>query len=827
MSSMAFGGGLAGVARVSFEAETGEFNADTQRAERVYRDATRGMSDDAIRLELAQSKLHRELAKGPGNYDRIAKAELEVRRSEAALRVENERLERSFRDTGRTLDRATRRAQSGSRHYRGLATSVGVAAASFLGAGGLVYGLKSAIDVASNLEEQQNATRVVFKESADTVLDWSKTTVTAFGIARDRALEYAGSIGGIANASGLSRKESAELSKSIVELAADLASAKNADPSDMLERLRSGLVGEAEPLRRYGVLLSAAAVEQEAVRLGLAKVGDELTEGEKVQARYSIILKQTADIQGDYANTSDSLANSQRTLSGLWREAQGLVGQALAPAYTDAVQGLRDWLSEEKNQEELQRRINSLVKDGETVVRGFAEGLGIAKDAVDPLVHAMGGLENTIKALTLLWLAHKAKAILGFAGTAAASRTTSARMIADATAAGRAWDFATRPRTMLVTTTGTGTGVPTTTTPGRGRPRFPGTAGTRGAGLVGAAGIIAAGVVIGEAMSPPSVREQQRRVADMSRVDKSRALELAEEFSREFGTPIAQLTFNNPLLAKYGVRLGPGMRTAPGLISRPDEGTRARPDASTAGAPDRPAAGVASGGRGRPRRSMLDIALDLDKALTTPGTDDDKRIYREQIARYQAQVDALERRKTLTDKQKETLRRLYGDLGAAQSALDSIEDAEEAKIREGREKAAAKRKEQREKAAAREAKIEEGVARMAAANAKRINAAIDTSEKAWRQGTLTPKRGEQTFTLAQVQAMQVRFLEDMRSMLDRFGGNLAPDPGMGQLGTHAVVQTDLLREQNQLIKRLASTASHPGARYASTEMAASFGTVGF
>jgi hypothetical protein len=449
-------GQLAGLARVSFEAVTGEFNADVKRAEATYRDATRGMSDDAIRLELSQERLRRELAKGPANFRGIARAELEVRRSEQALRGENQRLERQFHETGRAADRMGRGMLAGSGALRGLGRNLAFASAGFLGGTGLVYGMRSAISAASNLEEQQNKTRVVFEDSAQEVLDWSRTTATSIGIASDQALGYAGQIGAILNVTGLARAESAGMSREIVQLAADMASFNNEDPTEMLEAIRSGLVGEAEPLRRRGVLLDEATVKGEAYRLGLAKQGEELSQGEKVQARYSLILKQTTDQQGDYARTSDSLANSQRTLSALWREANILVGQALAPAFTDAVQATRDWLAEERNQEQLQRTVNALVSDAEKIVRGFAGGLRVAKDAVEPLVGAVGGLENAIRILTVTWLAMKAKAVLGFLGIAAASRVTSTKMVADAAVAGRAWDVATRPRTMVVTTVGGG-----------------------------------------------------------------------------------------------------------------------------------------------------------------------------------------------------------------------------------------------------------------------------------------------------------------------------------------------------------------------------------
>jgi hypothetical protein len=223
------------------------------------------------------------------------------------------------------------------------------------------------------------------------------------------------------------------------------------------------------------------------------------------------------------------------------------------------------------------------------------------KAAAEPVVGALGGIENTVKLAGLLWVAFKVKALAGFAGTALASKRTAASMVEDAAVAGRAWDVATRPRVISVTTTGGGGGVPTGGGGAPGvpteRPRFPGTTGTRGTGLVGIAGVALAVFGLEALTKPPSLREQQRKVADMSRVDKRRAIEMAQSFSQTFGTPIGQLVDNNPLLQKYGSAL-PSQVASPGLRTRPDEGTRGATTNRANGGGGRGGTGAGGGGGG-------------------------------------------------------------------------------------------------------------------------------------------------------------------------------------------------------------------------------------
>jgi hypothetical protein len=95
---------------------------------------------------------------------------------------------------------------------------------------------------------------------------------------------------------------------------------------------QSGLAGETEPLRRFGLDLSAASVAAYAAANGIGAQGRELTEAEKVQARYGLLLQQTSKVQGDFANTSDGLANSQRIANAQFEDAQARIGEALLPA---------------------------------------------------------------------------------------------------------------------------------------------------------------------------------------------------------------------------------------------------------------------------------------------------------------------------------------------------------------------------------------------------------------------------------------------------------------------------------------------------------------
>lgn len=188
------------------------------------------------------------------------------------------------------------------------------------------------IMAASDLNEQLSKSGVVFGPQAKIVTDAAQDMADKFGMSKTVFLEAASGIGLVGKASGLTQKAAANLGADMGKLAADAASFYNVPVTEALDAMKSGLVGEAEPMRRFGVLLSESAVQAEAARLGIAKMGDELTEGQKVQARSSLIMKGMSDASGDLERTQGSLANRLREIQGRLTNFAADMGTKALPA---------------------------------------------------------------------------------------------------------------------------------------------------------------------------------------------------------------------------------------------------------------------------------------------------------------------------------------------------------------------------------------------------------------------------------------------------------------------------------------------------------------
>lgn len=209
------------------------------------------------------------------------------------------------------------------------------AAAAAMGAA-VAVGLKQAIDAASDLAESQSKVGVVFGSSAQKIVNWSKTAATSMGMSQQTALEAAGTFGNLFVAMNMGQRPAAAMSTRLVQLAADLASFNNVSPEEALDALRSGLVGETEPLRRFGVNLDDASLRQRALAMGLmTTTSSVLPPAIKAQAAYALIMDQTSTAQGDYARTADGAANSQRTLAAQMKDAEANLGSAVLPAWQE------------------------------------------------------------------------------------------------------------------------------------------------------------------------------------------------------------------------------------------------------------------------------------------------------------------------------------------------------------------------------------------------------------------------------------------------------------------------------------------------------------
>jgi hypothetical protein len=211
---------------------------------------------------------------------------------------------------------------------------------------GITVGLGKSVKVASDLGESINAVNVSFGKSAKGILDFGKTASTTLGVSavdfNNAAVRFSAFADRIVGSGG----DAAGFIRDITTRAADFASVFNIDVAEALRVFQSGLAGESEPLKRFGINLLETEVKAYAVRAEIIKQGETLTEQQKVLARYGLLMESTNKTAGDFANTSGNLANGSRILSAQMTDLQGEIGQALLPALQRLLPTLRALVTE-------------------------------------------------------------------------------------------------------------------------------------------------------------------------------------------------------------------------------------------------------------------------------------------------------------------------------------------------------------------------------------------------------------------------------------------------------------------------------------------------
>lgn len=175
----------------------------------------------------------------------------------------------------------------------------------------------------------------LFKESmgnmAGAATDWSKSLASAVGLNEFELRKNIGTLNVMTKSMGLTKDQAFGLSKDMVELSHDMASFYNINQTDAMEKIKSGIVGMSRPLMDLGIIVNETAIKQTAYAEGIAEVGAELTQTQKVMARYRTILNATTVAQGDMARTIKSPANQLRVLQTRLEVIQINIGKAFLP----------------------------------------------------------------------------------------------------------------------------------------------------------------------------------------------------------------------------------------------------------------------------------------------------------------------------------------------------------------------------------------------------------------------------------------------------------------------------------------------------------------
>jgi phage-related protein len=194
--------------------------------------------------------------------------------------------------------------------------------------------LTGAITNASDLNETVSKSRAIFGDTSAGIEQWASGAAKAIGQSKQQALDAVSTFGNLFVQLGVGRDQAARMSMQMTSLASDFASFHNADITEVIEAQTAAFRGEYDALQRFVPTINAAAVEQKALAMTGKATTKELTLQEKALAVNALMMEGAGDAMGDFARTSDGLANKQRILAARMTDIKAKIGQVLLPAMT-------------------------------------------------------------------------------------------------------------------------------------------------------------------------------------------------------------------------------------------------------------------------------------------------------------------------------------------------------------------------------------------------------------------------------------------------------------------------------------------------------------
>lgn len=231
---------------------------------------------------------------------------------------------------------------------------------------------KAALEAASDLQEVQNVVDVSFTKTIGTVeqlgdsvkdlgyvikqtadgtdvyvedMTWkiesfAQTCIEKFGMSELAAKQTAGSFMAMGKSMGLSMEEASDMAVKLTGLTGDFASFYNISQDYARVALSAVYTGETETLKRYGIVLTEANLQQYALTQGITDNVKKMDARDKAILRYQYIMKATQDMEGDFVRTQGTWANQTRVLQQVWNQFLIELGNGLITVLTPLVQVL-------------------------------------------------------------------------------------------------------------------------------------------------------------------------------------------------------------------------------------------------------------------------------------------------------------------------------------------------------------------------------------------------------------------------------------------------------------------------------------------------------
>lgn len=272
-------------------------------------------------------------------------------------------------------------AASGTKNTSKLLKSLSGAIKSF----SVTQGLRKAIADVNSYVENVNLFTVSMGKYADEAMAYAKRVENAMGVDISEFIRNQAIFKNMADGFGVAEEQAYKLSKGLTELAYDMSSFYNVNMEEVFQRLQSGVAGEIEPVRRWGIALDQASMKQWMLQKGIEANISTMNQADKAMVRYNMIVEAMANkgAIGDLARTIQTPANAIRILNQQVTQLSRAFGTLLIPILIKVIPYIQAFVKAVTNAAQAIARLLGIDLDFNVDYSGITSGIGGMGDAMD------------------------------------------------------------------------------------------------------------------------------------------------------------------------------------------------------------------------------------------------------------------------------------------------------------------------------------------------------------------------------------------------------------------------------------------------------------
>ena len=290
--------------------------------------------------------------------------------------------------------------------------------------GKICEGYKELINAGSEYSSANAQTEMVFsnlgKEAQNAVNSITELAST-FGQTERATKSGATELASYMKAMGLTDETIANMLPSMVQLVADMSAFANVPFDDALGDFKSALMGNHEAVDKYNINIAESTMNMSAYAEETGKTVSKMTEEEKLLARVSTALGQSADYYGLAQQEASEFTAQQQLMNSQLDELKGTIGEKLLPIFEPFVQKINEvigkvseWVEENPKLVETLGEIGVAVTafiavlGGLSIIAGIITAIsafsGVLALLCNPITLVITAISALVGALVYLWL---------------------------------------------------------------------------------------------------------------------------------------------------------------------------------------------------------------------------------------------------------------------------------------------------------------------------------------------------------------------------------------------------------------------------------------